>query len=117
MLNKDSWHEWMRQDIERYNEQMKKINAPPHWYQDADTLIAECDRKTAERITAESCCQKYGINFHNREEVSWQNKFAEVDEKVQTAKYKLLLEYYHDLEDKVERLEARVAALEKKLGS
>lgn len=41
MLNTD-WYEWRRQGIERHNEQMKKINALALWYQDAETIIADC---------------------------------------------------------------------------
>ena len=56
MLNTD-WYEWMRQDIERHNEQMKKINAPAHWYQDADAIIADCKKKVAERMEIERRCK------------------------------------------------------------
>ena len=113
MLN-THWYEWMRQDIERHNEQMKKINAPAHWYQDADAIIADCKKKVAERMEIERRCKEYGINFHYHEDYSMKEKFDKFEAELQAERCKLLIEYCKDLRDKYDKLEARVTALEKK---
>ncbi len=114
MLSMD-WYEWMRQDIEKHNKQMKRINAPANWYMNADAVIADCKKKVAERMETERLCKEYGINFHYHEDYSLKEKFDKFEADVQAERSKLLLEYCKDLKAKLDKLEVRVNALEKKL--